>query len=341
MQAWQLPRFGLDNLEQVSIEDPRPGPDEVLVRLEAASVNPRDNQIIAGQFSPDQALPLIPLSDGAGTVVETGARVRGLTVGDRVAPLFFPRWQDGEALSGERAVSGGLEAPGVLRALGVYHESAVVRVPAHLSAVEAACYACAGLTAWTALVETANVQPGNTVLVQGTGGVAMAALQLAKALGALVIVISSSDERLARARDLGADNTINYRETPEWGERAFELAGRGVDAVVEIGGTGTLAQSLTAIRHGGHIAIIGYMAGADMGITVFPLIIRNAHLHGIGTGNRRAFERLFAFVDKHGLHPVIAQTFAFGEAPSALRALETGGHLGKVCIDYSDLKTAP
>lgn len=224
-----------------------------------------------------------------------------------------------------------------MREYGVYSEESVVKMPGHLTAAEAACFPCAGLTAWSALVETANIQRGDTVLVQGTGGVGLAGLVFARALGARVIVISSSDSRLEKARGLGADFTINYRDTPDWGQAAFDLAGHGVDAVLEIGGTGTLPQSLTAIRHGGHIAIVGYVAGIEMGITVFPLIVKNAHLHGIGTGNRDACERMLACVDEHAIRPVIAHARPFSEAPSALSDLERGGHMGKIVIDYSDL----
>jgi NADPH:quinone reductase-like Zn-dependent oxidoreductase len=333
MRAWQLPAFGLDHLTLSDLPTPEPGAGEVLVHFAAASVNPRDSQIIAGHFTPNVDFPLVPLSDGAGTVAAVGDGVSRVAVGDLVAPTFFPNWLDGEALEDERKVSGGLEAPGVLREYGVYAEHALVKAPAGLSAAELACFPCAGLTAWTALVEKSGVGPGSWVLVQGTGGVATAALQFATALGANSIVLSSSDERLARARELGATETINYRETPDWGEQAYALAGHGVDAVVEIGGAGTLPQSLAAIRHGGHVNVIGYMAGAVLDLTVFPLIIRNANIHGIGTGHRAAFEALLAFVGEKGLRPLIARRYAFEQAPSALRDLDAGGFQGKLVID--------
>lgn len=336
MRAWHLTSFGLAHLEPVDIAQPEPGPNEVLVRFEAASVNPRDSQIIAGQLTPNVPFPLVPLSDGAGTVVAVGDDVTRFAVDDLVAPSFFPNWIEGEALYNERSVSGGLEAPGVLREYGVYPESALVKGAAHLSAAELACYPCAGLTAWTSLVEKSGIGPGDWVLILGTGGVAMASLQLTQALGARSIVLSSSDERLSAARELGADETINYRRTPEWGPVAYEMAGRGVDAVIEIGGTGTLPQSLAAIRHGGHINIIGYMAGATMDTTVFPLIIRNANLHGIGTGHRKAFEAMMDFVEKNALRPVISRRYGFGEAPRALSELDRGGFLGKLVIDYTE-----
>ncbi len=335
MQAINLTAFGLEHLEVVNLDTPAPGAHEVLVRFEAASVNPRDLQILTGQFTPNVSLPLVPLSDGAGIVEAIGEGVERVAVGDRVTPTFFPNWLHGEALGEERAISSGLEAPGVLREYGVYHQDAVVRAAPHLTAHEAACLPCAGLTAWSALVDRSAIKAGNTVLVQGTGGVALAALQIAKALGAKVIIISSSDERLERAAYLGADHGINYAKTPDWGPLAREMSGVGVDAVVEIGGAGTIQNSLAAIRHGGHINIIGYMAGVEMDITVFPLIIRNANLHGIGTGNRDSYEAYMDFVGEHILRPEIHESFPMSNVRQALAQLGEGGHMGKLTLSIS------
>lgn len=335
MRSWQLQDFGLENLQQVETARVEPGPGEVLVHFEAAAINPRDYQIATKQFTPNLDFPLVPLSDGAGRIVATGQEVSRVAVGDLVTPLFFPNWISGEALGDERKTSGGLESPGVLRDYGVYSEQAVVKAASHLSATQAACLPCAWLTVWTALVTKSNIQAGDTVLVQGTGGVAIAALQLATALGARVIIISSSDDKLARARDLGAHHCINYVTHPDWGSQAFEIAGHGVDAVVEIGGTGTLENSLAAIRHGGHIAIIGYMAGVEMGITVFPLIIKNANLHGIGTGNRDSYEAMMAFVEQHGIEPQISGVYGFNDADKALGAIADGAPFGKLVIDFT------
>jgi len=332
MRVIELSAFGLDKLELVDREKPEAGPGEVLVRFEAASVNPRDYQIITGHFTPNVPFPLIPLSDGAGIVEAAGDGVSRVSIGDRVTPTFFPEWINGEALHAERAVSSGLEAPGTLREYGVYRESAVVRAAPHLSSAEAACLPCAGLTAWTALVTMSQIGRGDTVLLQGTGGVALAGLSLAKALGAEVIILSSSDDKLERARELGADHCINYTTTTDWGPRAYEITGYGVDAVIEIGGTGTLENSLAAIRHGGHVNIIGYMTGIDMGITVFPLIIRNAQLHGIGTGNRDNYEAMMEFVGEHEIRPVISSTFSMAEATTALETLAKGQHMGKIAV---------
>ncbi|MDH3994754.1 MAG: NAD(P)-dependent alcohol dehydrogenase [Gammaproteobacteria bacterium] len=335
MKTIQLTAFGLENLQSVSVDRPTPGPGEVLVKMGAASVNPRDYQIITGQFTPDVAFPLIPLSDGAGEVVAIGDGVSRVAVGELVTPLFFPNWISGEALGDERKQSSGLELPGTLREYAVYPEQALALAAEHLSAEEAACYPCAGLTAWTSLVTKSQIEADNTVLVMGTGGVALMGLQLAKALGARVIILSSSDERLAKARELGADHCINYHSELNWGEMAYEIAGHGVDAVLEIGGSGTLENSLAAIRHGGHINIIGYMAGVEMGITVFPLIIKNANLHGIGTGNREDYEAMMRCVQEHQIRPVIAARYPMQDTARALDDLQQGGHCGKRVINIA------
>ena len=334
MRIMQLPRFGLDNLQMIDMAEPVPGTGEVLVLFGAASINYRDYQIVIGEFAPGQALPIIPCSDGAGEVMATGHGVTRFTAGDKVAPLFFPNWISGQALGDERAVSSGLEAPGVLREFGVYDESQLVALAPHLTAEEGACFPCAGVTAWNSLVNCSSIGAGDWVLVQGTGGVAIVALQLAKALGASVIATSSDDEKLARAKQLGADHGINYRETPDWGMAAMTITGgRGVDAVLEIGGTGTLQQSIAAIRRGGHINIIGYLAGLDIGLTVYDLIMKNAHLHGISVGNRDTAEAMMKFVAEHRIRPVIDHAYDFAEAAAALSDIARGRHFGKLIID--------
>lgn len=333
MRVVDLPEWGIDKLRLTDAEKPEPSEGQVLVRLGAASVNYRDYQIVAGQFAPGQALPIIPISDGAGIVESVAADVTGITAGDRVAPLFFPDWMTGEALGAERAISSGLEAPGVLREYGVYDASAVIKVAPHLSDEEASCYPCAGLTAWNCLTTCSGVRPGDTVLVQGTGGVALMALQFANAMGANVIITSSSDERLQRALALGADYGINYSDTPEWGVAAKKLTDDvGVDAVIEIGGEGTMEQSIASIRRGGDINIIGYLAGSGLGLSVFHFIERNAHMHGLSVGNREQFEAMMDFVGKHRLHPVIGASYELEQAGQALTDIAAGGHFGKLVI---------
>lgn len=334
MRVMQLPAFGMQNLAMVTTPSPEPGPGEVLVRFRAASVNYRDFQIVTGEFAPTAALPVVPCSDGAGEVAALGDGVTELAIGDLVCPLFFPRWQSGPALGDERAVSSGLEMPGTLREFGIYRPSQLATAAAGLSAREAACFPCAGLTAWTCVDTLAGVGPGDWVLAEGTGGVALFTLQFAKALGASVIITSSSDAKLERAIELGADFAINYRELPEWGARAREITGgRGVDCVVDIGGEGTLSQSVAALRRGGHIGVVGYLAGLGLGLTVFDLISRNANLHGVSVGNRAGFEAMMQCVGEHGIRPVISGDYAFADAPLALAAIAEGGHFGKLVID--------
>ncbi len=333
MKAYKLAEFGIDHVRQVTMDDPKPGPGQVLVRLNAASVNYRDFMICAGQFGSPADLPIVPLSDGAGEVVAVGDGVTGLVIGDHVSPLFFPRWMSGDALGDERAVSTGLELDGCLREFGVFDQQGVVKTAAHLTDEQAACLPCAGLTAWSALVTVSNVQPGESVLVLGTGGVSVFALQFAKALGARVIVTSASNEKLEHAQALGADDVINYRDTPEWGLAAKELTGgRGVDVVVEVSGTSTLGQSFKAIRRGGHIPIIGALAGAKMDILVYDLIGTNAHVHGISVGNRSNCEDMMRFVGEHGIIPVIHRNYTFADAVDAIRDIDQGKHIGKLTV---------
>ena len=333
MKICELSAWGFENLRFRDVETPQPGPDQVLLKFGAASVNYRDYQIVAGEFAPTQPLPIIPGSDGAGEIVATGDNVEGLSPGDRGSPLFFPEWMSGQALGTVRSVSSGLETPGVLREYGIYGQHQVCKVASHLTDAEASCYPCAGLTAWNSLVTLSGITAGDTVLVQGTGGVAIMALQMAKAAGAQVIVTSSSNDRLQRALQLGADHGINYVDTPNWGEVARELTdGRGVDAVIEIGGEGTLSQSIAALRRGGHINVIGYLAGFGLGLSVIDLIERNANLHGLSVGNREQFEKMMEFVSEHGIKPVIDRTYSFEETGEALQDIARGGNFGKLVV---------
>jgi NADPH:quinone reductase-like Zn-dependent oxidoreductase len=333
MKICELSAWGFDNLHYRDVDTPQPGPGQVLLKFGAASINYRDYQIVTGEFAPDQPLPIITGSDGAGQIVAIGDDIEDFSPGDRVAPLFFPEWMSGEALGNERSVSSGLESPGVFREYGVYEQHQVRKVAPHLTDAEASCYPCAGLTAWNSLVTFSGITAGDTVLVLGTGGVAIMALQLAKAMGANVIITSSSDERLQRALELGADHGINYRETPYWGEVARELSnGLGVHAVIEIGGEATLPQSVKALRRGGHINIIGYLAGFGLGLTVIDLIERNASLHGLSVGNGEQFEEMMAFVGKHGIRPVIDRTYSFAQTGEALQDIAKGGNFGKLVV---------
>ncbi len=333
MKAVTLNNFGVDNLAISELAAPQIGAGEVLVKFKAAAINSRDYQIVSGSFSPETPLPIIPVSDGAGEVVSVGNSVENFAVGDLVCPLFFPEWLAGEALQDERSVSSGLEAPGVLREYGAYQPHQIIKIPPYLSAPEAACFPCAGLTAWTSLVNFSSIGKDDWVLVQGTGGVSLFGLQFAKALGANVIVTSGNNAKLKKALDLGADHGINYNETPDWGATAYQLADNlGVHAVLEVGGTGTLPQSVAALRRGGHINIIGYFAGIEIGLNVFQLIERNAHMHGLSVGNRSGFEAMLAFAETHQIRPVISQTYDFSEAGNAIEAISTGDYFGKLIV---------
>jgi len=335
MRVWQLSGgFGFDNLELVERADPEPGRGQVVVQVEACSLNYRDFLMVAGMYNPKQALPLIPLSDGAGVVTAVGEDVRDVAVGDRVACTFFRDWIGRPVPSRatlKRARGGPLD--GMLAQRVCVYEREVVRIPAHLSAEEAATLPCAALTAWSALVEQGNVGPHDTVVIQGTGGVASFALQFASLAGARVIVTSSSDEKLERARALGAHDTINYVSEPEWGKRVLALTGgEGATQVVELGGAETFAQSLKAIRPGGVVHMIGVLSGVQAPFNVLPVVMQNVRLQGVLVGPRQDFERMNAAMALHQTRPVIDRVVAFGEAAQALEAFGKGGHFGKVVV---------
>lgn len=332
MKAYELTAFaGLDALQRTERPEPRPGPGEVLVRLRAASLNFRDLLIAKGSYNPKLPLPLIPLSDGAGEVVETGPGVSRFRPGDRVAGIFMQGWIAGRLTQEKARTALGGDLPGVLTEHIVLHEEGLVRIPAHLSFEEAATLPCAAVTAWQATVE-AGIQPGETVLVLGTGGVSLFALQFARLAGARVIATSSSDEKLARARELGASDGINYRAQPDWDKRVRQLTGgQGVDLVVEVGGAGTLARSLQAVRLAGRIALIGVVAGAGE-VDFLPVIMKSLRVQGIFVGSREMFERMNRAIEADGLRPTVDRVFPFEEAVEALRHLERGAHFGKVVI---------
>ena len=319
-------------------DDPEVSPleaGEVRVRITACSLNYRDLLMRQGQSASSAGGGVVPLSDGAGVVEEIGAGVTRWQVGDRVTGTFFPDWETGRfAMRYHQAARGG-SCDGVLASHVVGVEGSFVPTPDYLSDAEAACLPCAALTAWHALFERGKLGEGETVLALGTGGVSIFALQLAAAAGARVIVTSSSDEKLERARNLGAAELINYRETEDWDARAWELTEKqGVDHVIEVGGPGTLGRSMNAVGAGGHIALIGVLTGFDApGDSLFPLVARNVDLHGIYVGSREMFERMNAFLETHQIHPVIDRSFAFDEAPSAYEYLASGDHFGKVVIE--------
>jgi NADPH:quinone reductase-like Zn-dependent oxidoreductase len=335
MKTYEIREFGIDKLTQVELDRPAPGRGEVLVKLYAASLNFRDVMVASGTYNPRMKLPAIPLSDAAGEIVEIGANVTKWTVGDRVCSCVIPGWTTGgpTAESARTAIgAGGLT--GVAREYAIFNEDAIVAAPETLSFDEAATLPCAALTAWHALAVSGNVQPGETVLTLGTGGVSVFAVQFAKAMGARVIATSSSDKKLDRIRELGADETINYKTTSDWDKTVLELTdGRGVDHVVEVGGSGTLSRSIKSVRTGGHIALIGAL---DMTgeFNPIPIFMKGIRVQGIFVGSREMFEDMNAFVSKHDIRPVIDRTFGFDELPDALHYMENGSHFGKIVIGY-------
>lgn len=338
MKAFQLQDdWSIDHLRLVERPDPAPGPGQVLLRMGAASLNYRDLFVLRrGYGAATGTLPLVPVSDGVGEVVALGAGVDRFAVGDRVCPMFFPDWIGGEPRAAHIAAILGGPVDGTMVGLMAVGARSVVRVPPHLADVEAATLPCAALTAWRALVTEGRVKAGDTVLVQGTGGVSLFALQFAKLLGARVIVTSSSDAKLERARALGADALINYRATPEWGKAAREAAGGdGVDHVVEVGGEQTLAQSLRAVRVGGTLSLIGVLSGGKMDVRLGPVVTRGIRMQGVTVGSREDFEAMVRAVEQHRLQPVVDRVFAFEELRPALDHLASGTQFGKICIRHS------
>lgn len=339
MRAWQVPAGCTDvsQLRLIERDRPEPGPGEVLVRVHACSLNYRDQAIVAGQYMGGPiAAAGTPLSDGAGEVVAVGDGVTRHRVGDRVAGTFFQRWFDGPPPADKGGALGHPPAPGMLADYVALPEDGVVPIADSLSFEEAATLPCAGVTAWNALKEGLRpVAPGESVLVLGSGGVSLLALQIAKAAGARVIATSSSDEKLERMRDLGADEGINYRTTPDWGAEAARLAGGGVDHVVEVGGLGTLAQSINAVGFGGEIALIGVLTRAG-DANPMPLMVKGATLRGIFVGSRRMATDLNAYVDSHALRPVIDRRFAMAEFPEALAYAASPALFGKVVLTLGD-----
>jgi len=334
MDVWELGEgFGLEHLRRVERSRPQPGPTDVLLEMRAASLNYRDLVVARGHYGPRVKLPLVPLSDGVGVVIEAGERVERVAVGDRVSPMFFPLWIGGEPTPEKMATTMGGPIDGALARLVCIDQQAVARVSDSLSDVEAACLPCAALTAWSALAEFGPTKPGDTVLVQGTGGVALFALQFARTMGARVIITSSRDDKLARARQLGADETINYRTTPDWDRVAKEMTGgAGCDHVIELGGADTLERSVRAARVGGRVNLIGMLSGADAGLPLPLVLMRNLRLQGVTVGSRDGFEAMCRTMDRHRLHPVVDQVFAFDDAPTAFAHMAKGRHFGKIGI---------
>jgi len=335
--ALRLNAFGLDNLSLEPLPVSAPGPTEVHVRLRAAALNYRDLMVVLGQYNPKMQLPRILGSDAAGEVVAVGSAVTRFKPGDRVCTLFFQDWLDGEIqpLTGKSALGGTID--GVFATERILPESGLIHAPAHLSFEEAATLPCAALTAWNALIEQGRLRAGQTVLVQGTGGVSLFALQFAKMSGATTILTSSSDEKLDRGRRLGAMHILNYKSSPDWDKSAKELThSMGVDHVVEVGGQGTITRSLNAVRPSGHVHVIGVLSGtgpeAGPGIDVRSVLTKSVHINGIYVGSRAMFERMNAAITANHLKPVIDRIFPFAEARAAFEHMQKGSHFGKIVL---------
>jgi NADPH:quinone reductase-like Zn-dependent oxidoreductase len=325
--------FGIDKLSLQERPMPAVKADEVRIRVNAVSLNYRDLLVVKGLYSRKLPVPLVLCSDGAGEVVEVGETAKKFAVGDRVAVAFMPRWTAGpispEAM--RSALGGAID--GMLSEYVIMPEEGLVRVPEHLSYEEAATLPCAAVTAWNALISSGDLKAGDTILTMGTGGVSLFALQFGHMTGARVIITSSSDEKLARAKQMGADETINYRQNPEWEKIVLQMTDKvGVDHVVELGGAGTLEKSMKAVKAGGQISLIGVLAGGDGMANPLPVVMKNICMQGIYVGSRLMFEHMNSAISLHKLKPVVDKVFGFDQVREALQHMESGSHFGKIVI---------
>jgi len=332
MKAIEISGWGLDKLAVVDRPAADPGPGEVRLAMQAASLNYRDLLTVLGIYSTKYQLPLIPLSDGCGVIDAVGEGVADFNTGDRVCPLFFQDWQDGRPTPDKLSTALGGPVDGCAAEYRIFPATGVIKAPAHLNDAQAASLPCAGLTAWKAI---SGVGPGERVLIQGTGGVSLFALQFAKLAGAEVIVLSSSDDKLEKAKALGADHGINYRETPKWSRAVREISDGGVDHVVEVGGAGTLENSLKSIRMGGHIAMIGVLSGAVKDLQVYFMIGSNAHIRGITVGSAADFAAMNRALSLSQMAPVVGREMALDEIGAALELMQKGGHFGKIALNIA------
>lgn len=331
-RTFELSDYALDKIQESKRELKELGTNDVLIAMKAVSLNYRDYLIAKGLYSRNLKLPLVPLSDGAGEVIEVGSAVRKFKRGDRVTPIFMQKWIAGQLSSegGKSALGGAID--GVLQNEIVLNEEGLVRIPQHLSFEEAATLPCAAVTAWNALFEQGNLQAGNSLLTLGTGGVSIFALQLAHASGAQVVITSSSEEKLERAKKLGADVCVNYKTNPNWDAEVLKACPQGVDHVIEVGGAGTLDRSLKAICPGGHISMIGRLTDGAFDPT--KLLMKGVRLQGIFVGSREMFERMNRAIEQNKITPVIDKTFKVEEISEALRTLESGSHFGKIVLKF-------
>ncbi|ASC73241.1 NAD(P)-dependent alcohol dehydrogenase [Halomicronema hongdechloris C2206] len=328
--------FGSDHLRLIATDLPDFGPDEILVKLQAAALNYVDLLLIKGDLNPDLSFPVMPVSDGAGVVEAVGSQVTEFQPGDRVVTTYIPDWIDGRYTPANSQMTtrpGMGRRPGQLAEYKSFRAHELIKRPTFLSAAEAATLPIAALTAWNALAY-GQAKPGDTVLLHGTGGVSIFALQFAKAAGLRVIITSSSDHKLAKAAALGADHGINYRQTPDWvGEVLAATTGAGVDLVVETVGGQNLNRSLDALRLDGHISVVGFLEGQHSSLDLVSLNLKRAKLHGLSVGSRQDFADMLRAMAANQIHPVMDKTFPLEATPEAFRYLESGHHFGKVVIE--------
>jgi NADPH:quinone reductase-like Zn-dependent oxidoreductase len=339
MRAYSLTQFGLEHLQPVELPELQIAPSSVLIKVHAVSLNYRDLMVVKGLYNPKMALPRIPCSDGAGEIVAVGEGVTRVKVGDRVCGIFMQRWLDGPPTADNSKAALGGDVDGMLSEYVLLHHEGVVHFPEHLTHEEAATLPCAAVTAWNALHHagdpTRPTQPGETVLIQGTGGVSLFALQFAKLLGAKVVGTSSSDEKLARATALGLTAGCNYKQRPDWSKWAAEITnGEGADRIIEVGGAATFGQSLRATRVGGLITQIGVLSGGSTTepLALTPLLHKQLRVHGIYVGSRAMFEQMNAAITAAKLHPVIDRVFDFDQARQAFEHMQSASHFGKIVI---------
>ncbi|HEX8265652.1 MAG TPA: NAD(P)-dependent alcohol dehydrogenase [Pyrinomonadaceae bacterium] len=336
MKAYTTLGDGIDRLRLIEQPVLEPKANGILVKMTAASLNYRDLLVVKGLEHWKPPAPRVPVSDGVGEIAAIGDNVSRWKIGDRVAGIFLPGWLDGE-LTKEKTVSslGGAAADGVLAEYVAFDEGAVVRIPNNLSDSEAATLPVAALTAWHAVARRSRIEPNETVLIEGTGGVSLFALQFAAALGARPVVISSSDEKLEKVKKLGAWATINYKTFPDWEAKILEItSGRGVDHVVETIGGENLNRALEAVKTSGTVSFIGLIAGLGAPINTYWFVMKNVSIYGIETGSREMFEEMNRFIEENQIKPVVDRTFAFGEIQAALKYLESGQHFGKITIEF-------
>ncbi len=333
MKGWRISSFGIDHLEAFDAPIPTPLPGQIVIKVHSASLNYRDLMMVKGFYNPKMALPRIPCSDGAGEIVEAGEGVTDFKPGDRVAGIFMQRWIDGPPSAAKQKAALGGDVDGMLAEYVALDATGVVRLPEHLSYDEGATLPCAGVTAWNAVVTEAGTRPGDTVLIQGTGGVSIFALQLARLLGARVLGTSGSDEKLERAKSLGLDAGVNYKEHPNWADWVLaETDGQGADLVVEVGGAGTFAQSLKAVRVGGTITQIGVLSQSTEPLQIAPILRKQVRVQGIFVGSRADFLAMNGAISQNKLKPVIDSVFAFSDARAAFQKMEAASHFGKIVI---------